>query len=155
MEQGSGVKDTWATALALALLEHAQAERRPFALVDYNGRPFYERIVRPGEALPHEALFVGCSGGTSIAAALSRGLELVRATSGGFRQADLVLVSDGIDEGTADAPALRDQAAALDVSVFGLAIGMPGEILAPWCDEAHAVTDLSTVEGRVASALFA
>ena len=27
-----GTKDLWATALSLALLEHAQAERRPFAI---------------------------------------------------------------------------------------------------------------------------
>ena len=77
---------------------------------------------------------VGCFGDTSIAAALSSGLELVGTSSGWFRQADLVLVCDGIDEGTADEPALRAQAC---------------------CHEAHTVTDLSTVEGKVASALFA
>ncbi len=154
MEQGDGTKDVWATALALALLEHAHVERRAFALIDYNAQPFYEQIVRPGEALPHDALFVGCSGGTSIAAAVSRGLELVHTARGALRRGDLVLVSDGIDEATGDAPALRAQAAALDVSIFGLAIGMPGNVLGPWCDEAHGITDLSTVEGEVAGALF-
>jgi hypothetical protein len=122
--------------------------------VDYNARPFYERVVHPGEALPHDALFVGCSGGTSIAAALSRGMELVRTSPGGLKRADLVLVSDGIDETTDEAPALRAQAAGLGLSIFGLAIGMPAAALHPWCDEVHGVTDLATVQPTIANALF-
>jgi hypothetical protein len=41
------------------------------------------------------------------------------------------------------------------VSIFGLAIGISGDALAPWCDEAHGVTDLATLDPAVANALFA
>jgi uncharacterized protein with von Willebrand factor type A (vWA) domain len=102
----------------------------------------------------HEALFIGCSGGTSIAAAMDRGLEVVASTAGALRKADLVLVSDGEDV-VDEAPAVRERAAALGVSVFGLAIGMPGTALSAWCDEAYGVTDLATLEPQIASALFA
>jgi len=51
-----GPKDTWATALALALLEHAHAERRPFALIDFNGSVTYETTV---EARMHGASING------------------------------------------------------------------------------------------------
>jgi hypothetical protein len=50
-----GTKDIWSTALALALLEHAHAERRPFVLVDFNSRVTYEATVEPGGQLPHLA----------------------------------------------------------------------------------------------------
>ncbi len=43
----------------------------------------------------------------------------------------------------------------LKASVYGFAIGMPAEELAPWCDEAHAITDLSNLDEPSASALFA
>jgi len=155
MAMQSGAKDVWATALALALLEHAQAERRAFALVDFNGHVTYEAIVKPGQPIPHEALFVGCAGGTNIATALDRGLEIIRSTPGTLRKADVVLITDGEDNATAEAAALRAQAHAMNVSLLGLAIGFPAEQLATWCDEAHGITDLSTVESNIAGALFA
>ncbi len=154
MATEGGTRDIWATALALALLAQAQAEGRRFALVAYNAAPFHVEVVSPGAALPHEALFIGCSGGTSIAAAMVRGLEVVASTAGALRKADLVLVSDGEDV-VDEAPAVRERAAALGVSVFGLAIGMPGTALSAWCDEAYGVTDLATLEPRIADALFA
>lgn len=154
MDEGGGLKDVWATALALALFEHARAEGRPFALVAYNAAPFYVEVVRPGAPVPEEALFVRCGGGTSIAAAVERGLEIIADVRGGLRSADLVLVSDGEDDAGA-APSVRERAAALGVSIFGLAIGISGAALAPWCDEAHGVTDLATLEPTVANALFA
>ncbi len=93
-----------------------------------------------------------CGGGTDIDRAVERGLELV-AGEPVLRKADLVLVTDGVS--TADeAPRLREAARARQVSIFGLAIGMDGRVLAPWCDEAHGVLDLSTVEDRAAVTLF-
>ncbi|GAO01304.1 hypothetical protein [Anaeromyxobacter sp. PSR-1] len=154
MDEGGGLKDVWATALALALFGHARAEGRPFALIAYNAAPFYVEVVRPGASVPEEALFVRCGGGTSIAAAMERGLEVIADVRGGLRSADLVLVSDGEDDAGA-APSVRERAAALGVSIFGLAIGISGAALAPWCDEAHGVTDLATLEPTVANALFA
>jgi uncharacterized protein with von Willebrand factor type A (vWA) domain len=148
-----GERDTWATALALALLEHAHAERRPFVLIDFNGSVTYETTVEPGGQLPHEALFVSCGGGTSIATAFERALDLIAHHPRALRRSDIVLITDGgSDPGRA--PELRERARALGVTSLGLAIEVSAEMLAPWCDEAHGVSSLSTVDEGVAAPLF-
>ncbi len=148
-----GPKDTWATALALALLEHAHAERRAFALIDFNGHVTYEATVEPGGQLPHEALFVSCGGGTSIATAFERGLEIIATHPRALRRSDIVLITDGGSD-PARAPALRDQARTRQVTSLGLAIEVSREMLDPWCDEAHAVSTLSTLDENIAGPLF-
>jgi uncharacterized protein with von Willebrand factor type A (vWA) domain len=153
MATGDGSRDVWASALALALLEHAHAERRTFALVAFNGGITYEATIRPTERLPQEALFVTCTGGTRIATAVDRGLQLV-AAGAALRKADLVLITDGRDDAIEDAPALRARARALNASILGLAIDSPAEQLDVWCDHAYGITDLSTVNTDAANALF-
>ena len=154
MADQEGLKDIWATALALALLEHAHSEGRCFALIDFNYGVSYVAVVRPGDALPHDALFQACSGGTNIAAAVGRGLELIRTADSSMRKADLVLITDGGSDASSAAE-LRELARARQVSILGLAIGMGADVLRPWCDEAHGVLDLSTVDPHIAKALFA
>ncbi len=147
-----GVKDVWATALSLALLEHAAAERRPFAVLHFNGRVSFEAVVRPGEALPQDALFVGCDGGTDIGRALERGLELTLDPKL-RRRADVVLVTDG-ESDPARAAELREVARSRNVTILGLGIGVAKESLDPWCDDAHGIERLDTVEESLATALF-
>ena len=147
-----GVKDVWATAFSLALLEHAAAERRPFAVVHFNGCVSFEAVVRPGEELPREALFVSCDGGTDIGRALERGLELADDPKL-RRRADVVLVTDGESDPTS-AEGLRDRARARNVIVLGLGIAVPSEALAPWCDEVRAIERLDTVEESLATTIF-
>jgi hypothetical protein len=110
--------------------------------------------VKPGQPLPHDALYVECAGGTRIASAFTRGLEIIRAGPGTMRKADLVLITDGEDDG-GDPAALRAEAHAMNASILGLAIGFPASHLSTWCDEAHGITDLSTVEPNIAGTLFA
>ncbi len=153
MADRDGLKDVWATALALALLEHAHAGNRRFALLDFNSHVTYEAVVRPGDFLPHEALFQSCDGGTDIAAALERGLELIRSNSDGLHKADLVLITDGAsDYDRADE--LRAMARSLNVSIFGLGINVDAASLSAWCDEAHGIRNLDTVDPDIATALF-
>jgi uncharacterized protein with von Willebrand factor type A (vWA) domain len=147
-----GPKDTWATALALALLEHAHTERRPFALIDFNGSVTYETTVEAGGQLPHEALFVSRGGGTSIASAFERGLEMIAGHPGALRKSDIVLITDGSDPERA--PELRERARGLQVTSLGLAIEVSQEMLGPWCDEAQAVSSLSSLEENIAAPLF-
>ena len=149
-----GPRDVWATAVALALLDQAQRERRAYALLGFDSRVKFEAVVNPADALPEEGLFVSCGGGTEIAAAITRGLEIIRTHPGALRKADIVLVTDGGSDAS-EARALRESAAALGVTILGLGIGVEREWLAPWCDEVHAVTDLSTVDDASATALFA
>jgi uncharacterized protein with von Willebrand factor type A (vWA) domain len=149
-----GPRDVWATALTLALLEQAQRERRMFAFVAFDYRVKYEAVVKPGEPLPEEALFTACSGGTEIAVALQRGLELIQANEGGLKKADIVLVTDGGSDPNS-ALKLRADAQQLGVTILGLGIGVEREWLQPWCDEIQAITDVSRLDEETASKLFA
>lgn len=149
-----GPRDVWATALALALLDQAQRERRVFALLGFDARVKFEAVVKPGDPLPDGGLFVSCAGGTEIAVAVARGLELIGSNQGQLKKADLVLVTDGGSD-TAPAPALRDLARKLGVTSLGLVIGGEREWLAPWCDEIQVIQDLGNIDDASAHKLFA
>ena len=148
-----GPRDVWATALSLALLDHARREHRTFALLGFDTRVKFEAVVGPGEALPEDGLFIPCGGGTEIAAAIARGLEIVRTHPGALKKADLVLVTDGGAD-PSSAPALREEAARLGVTILGLGIGVDREWLVPWCGDIHSVSSLSTVDEPIATPLF-
>jgi uncharacterized protein with von Willebrand factor type A (vWA) domain len=149
-----GPRDIWATALCLALLDQAHRERRTFALLAFDYRVKFEAVVKPGEALPEEALFTGCAGGTEISTAMARGLELIATHPGALKKADVVLVTDGGSD-AGRAPKLREQASAMNVTILGLGIGVEREWLAPWCDEIQVVTDLNHIDDTSAQMLFA
>ncbi len=149
-----GDPDVWATAVALALLDVAHHERRPFALLGFDERVKHEAIVRHGEALPEAALFVACGGGTDIGNVLRRGLNIIEEHPGALRRADIVLITDG--ESPIDAaPELRARAAQLGVTILGFGIGIAPAALAAWCDEAHGVERLDSIDETTAGQLFA
>ena len=129
-----GAKDIWATAVALALLDVAQRQRRPFALVAFDGDVKRQDIVEVGGQLPEETLFTSCSGGTNITGVLSRALSIIQTSTGGMKAADVVLVTDGESE-TQDAPVVRQFAEQLRVTILGVGIGVSAESLKPWCDD--------------------
>jgi uncharacterized protein with von Willebrand factor type A (vWA) domain len=149
-----GPRDTWATALALALLDQAYRERRTFALLAFDYHVKFEAIVRPGEPLPEKALFTACAGGTDISVAMLRGLQIIGTHEGALKKADIVLITDGGSD-AATAPTLRAGATALGVTILGLGIGVEREWLVPWCDEIQCVTDVSRLEDEAATRLFA
>ena len=148
-----GARDVWATAVALALLEVARRERRAFALLCFDGAVKFETVVEAGGPLPEAALSVGCAGGTSIAAALGRGLDLIRTGPRGLRKSDVVLITDGGSD-VEPAAGLRTIAAAFGASIFGLGIGVEADVLQPWCDEVQLVRDLDGVSDEIAGKLF-
>jgi uncharacterized protein with von Willebrand factor type A (vWA) domain len=149
-----GPRDTWATALALALLDQAQRERRVFALLCFDYHVKFEAIVKPGEALPEKALFTACAGGTDIATAMVRGLQIIGTNEGALKKADIVLVTDGGSD-AATAGMLRESAKVLGVTVLGLGIGVEREWLAPWADDIQVVTDVTQIDDASATRLFA
>lgn len=148
-----GPKDIWATAVALALLEVAQRQRRPFALLCFNGEVKHEARVGIGEALPEESLFVQASGGTNITGVLARALSIIQESGGAMRKADVVLITDGESEAQ-DAPVVRQLAECLGVTVLGFGIGIDIVTLKPWCDEVTAVQRLDGIDEVAAEALF-
>ena len=149
-----GPPDVWATAVALALLDVAQRERRPFALLGFDDGIKHEVIVKPGEQLPETELFVSCGGGTDIANVMARSLEIIETNPGAMKKADVVLITDG-GSSIELAAGLRARAGALGVTVLGFGIGVEPTTLAPWCDEVHGVLDLDRIDDKSAEALFA
>lgn len=152
----SNDRDTWAAAVALAILEHASAQRRGFALLTFSGRIIREDVIAPGGSLPWDALTVRPEGSTSISTAVAAGLELIAHSPAPWklRRSDIILITDG-ESDTAEAPRLRELAHTLNVNVLGVAIGMPADQLAPWCDDHRGATTLSTLESDLAESLFA
>jgi uncharacterized protein with von Willebrand factor type A (vWA) domain len=149
-----GDKDTWSTAVALALLGMAHDEHRTFALVAFTDQVIYEAVVKPGERLDEEALNLTCSGGTDIDAAVARGLDIVERNPGALHEADVVLVTDGCSLAERAAE-LKSKARALGVSVLGVGIGVARELLEPWADAVETVINLDGLGDQAADALFA
>lgn len=148
----SGKPDIWSTAVALALLDVAHDERRPFALLGFDANIRYRVTVGVGEPLPKDALCVPCDGGTNIALAMSTGLDIISERPGKLRKADIVLITDGQSD-PSTASDLRKRALALGVSILGFGIGVPLTALAPWCDTAVAVESLDKLDGKTADTL--
>ena len=148
-----GPPDVWSVSVGLALLEVAQRERRPFALLGFDEGIKHEVIVKPGELLPEHELFVSCGGGTDIANVIARSLEIIETNPGAMKKADVVLITDG-GSSIELAASLRARAAALGVTILGFGIGVEPVSLAPWCDEAHGVLDLDRIDDKTAEALF-
>lgn len=150
-----GSKDEWATATALALLDHAHAEGRAFCLITFSDMLGYEAEVLPHQQLPHDALFVPASGGTDIHAVLTRGLDLVAKHNPHMKRADLILISDG-ESDSSKSEEIKRRAQDLRATIYGLAIGTNGQTssLQPWCDHAAAVTSIGTLEEPIAAGLF-
>ncbi|MFT3840786.1 MAG: VWA domain-containing protein [Myxococcaceae bacterium] len=148
-----GTKDIWATAVALALLEIAHRQKRPFALLCFDGEVKHETKVSIGESLPEDSLFVPASGGTNITGVIFRALNIIEERDGKLKQADVVLITDG-ESDTSGAPVVGEKAAQLGVTVLGFGIGVSPESLKPWCDEVHAVYRLDTVDEATAEAMF-
>lgn len=148
-----GQKDVWASAVSLALLGVAQLERRPFALLCFDGNVKHEEIVMPGDALPEAALMVVADGGTNIDRVVRRGLEIIEKHPGALRAADIVLVSDGASNAD-EANDLRAWASTLGASILGVAIDVAPGALSPWCDVTVSANDMERLEDATASALF-
>lgn len=148
-----GPSDVWATAVALALLDMAQRERRPFVLLGFDGTVKFEAIVEPGEVLPADGLFVACDGGTDIDGVVSRGLDIVEHHPGALRKADMVLITDG-QSPSDKAHELRQRAAALEMTIVGIGIGIAPASLTPWCNEVHGVLDLGRIDQKTSDLLF-
>ena len=147
-----GQPDEWATAVALALLGIAQAERRTFALVTFNGDVTFSAVVRPGEALPEAALAVQCSGGTDITKAVTAALDIIQHRDV-IRNADVVVVTDGASD-PACADLVRARAHELDVTILGIGIGVEKSALTPWCDEIEIVRTTDSLSDSTSDALF-
>jgi len=150
----NGDKDTWATAIALALLQRAQAEKRVFALVLFDHEIKHESIVKANGVLPMDALLVPANGGTDVSKAIGRAMEIIRINPGAMNKADVVLITDGVSD-SGEGEHLKAIAKERGATVIGFGIATPKESLLPWCDEVFGVEDLKQIQDGAADALFA
>jgi Mg-chelatase subunit ChlD len=150
----SGMPDEWATAVALAVMDTAHADKRPFAFLCFDSYVTHEQIVQVGQKLDPQGLLVQAGGGTDIGVAFRRALDIIEANRGGaLGKADVIVITDG---GSGPMPELRERAAAMGVHTIGIGIGVAKEYLTPFSDEQHVIEKLSaTLDGRLADALFA
>lgn len=160
-DQFAGVTaEAWAKALALALLDQAQAARRDFAAILFSSAEQTATFVFPGRQRPAIDQVVDLAehffgGGTDYAAPLTAAIELLETqyNSDGAQRGDIVLVTDGQCDVTEDW--MRGYQAArrqLGFRTFGVAIGTgpatgPDSTLAALCDNLRAVTDLTGTAG--------
>lgn len=150
----SGLPDEWATAVALALGDLAIRDGRVFAMLSFDTAILHEAVVKKGEKLPETVLNVDCNGGTDIDVAFARAMEIIIQNPGDMNKADIVMITDGGSH-QGRTKALRELAAQHGVQSFGVAIGVNAECLKPWCDNVETVTDISRIDDKLATKLFA
>jgi uncharacterized protein with von Willebrand factor type A (vWA) domain len=116
-------RNEWAKAAAVALARVASEEKRPVAVVHYSTSTKVQPL-QPGDGaavLEMIGRFLG--GGTAIGLALSVGVQQVKALAHkGQTGADIVLVTDGVDGNEAAQRAALDEAHALNVRLWTVAI---------------------------------
>jgi len=133
-ESGSmqGSRDEWAKACAIAIMEIASRQKRPFALVHFDSSVKRRDVFAdPSAGISIEKLaeMVGffSGGGTNIAAGLSAASDLIKTLPEGktLRKADIVLISDGCDGSQDDTVKELERCTENGVAVHGIAIGCP------------------------------
>lgn len=91
-------RDDWATALALAMLEIAQKEKRNYAYIPYESSVIgnYVRNIFPGELDPDHIMDIAelsPRGGTNFMAPLDEAVKCL--LSDNYKKGDIVFVTDG------------------------------------------------------------
>lgn len=151
----NGEPDAWSTAIALALADIAQREKRMFAGLSFDTRIIHKAIVNPvrGEKIGADFLDVEANGGTNIHMALQAGLKLILESKNDLQKADIVLISDGLDS-TEKAEAFKKAATEAKIHVFGIMIGADEKPMLEWCHDAMGVKDIATLDDGLATKLF-
>ena len=72
-----GARDEWASSMALALLDVAHREKRPFALLTFDAAVRTKDVVPVGQPLPFDSLFQRCQGGTDLSGVVAAALASV------------------------------------------------------------------------------
>lgn len=142
-----GEPRVWAGSLEIGLLSIAAEEGRAFASVHFSSANQQKSWVFPkGEIDPHAVVDMAehfFNGGTSILSAMRAALEIVR-TQPGFKTADVVLLTDGLDHFADGDKAVRDELRAMGVRIQGISILKPNNAYCKqMCDAYIDVTQLA------------
>lgn len=146
----SGHRDTWAKAVALALLELARKQKRDFCFCTFSTMltfTFTEKVktkTTPQELI--DALLQHSGGGTKFDPPLQWAMDRI-AKADNMKEADVIFISDG-DCRAMDAPRHKTRAKELGARVMGIAVGPSavsstgGGTMQDFCDQVYPVTDL-------------
>lgn len=125
-ESGSmvGKRIQWARAAAIALARVAKDDRRGFSVVHFSTSTSVQHRIDPGDpAAIGKMLKTFLRGGTSLAVALSTAAgEVEQLAAKGTAGADVVIITDGIDEAEEAQAAALTAMAAKDVRCWLVAI---------------------------------
>lgn len=158
----AGGANTWATAIALALMQEAHAEKRPFVFAPFQESVYKNRTVMPGEEIPLDVILTEPGGGTSISNALdfARNTIIKAAEKHGtpFSKADIICLTD--DECDMYEDWVRQFHKDLEphkTRVVGIGVGQyaTGEGRMAWAHEKFNVPDVEApLDSSLATALF-
>lgn len=92
----SGARERWSKAVALALLEKAQSQKRNYACMHYDSRVNQCWEIPYGELKPKDVFDIAekfSGGGTNFEAPLRKSLSIIQ--KDGFKKGDIVFITDG------------------------------------------------------------
>lgn len=147
----NGKPEVWSKAVALALLELARREKRPFAYCLFTRKVDSAFVERPGVVTPPEELLAQLSihngGGTAFDPPLEWALEQIAETPT-LVEADIVFVTDGCCRASEET--IRKVKSA-DCHCWGVEIGqavssMEGRGIASFCERVWPVRDLAVTQ---------
>lgn len=142
-----GDPEVFSKAVSMALLDVCQRQKRSWCFVHFNREVARVDVVKSGEVDSAELMecmqhFTG--GGTSFEAALTKGAELIE-QEGGFKKADILLVTDGYCQTSAKFnQEFAAKVEALDATVFTVLVNnvQAGESVAQWSDHIYTLADI-------------
>lgn len=95
----AGDADVWAAAVCLAYMDVAKQQNRAFAIIHFGDNVLRTDVFENTKAMTPEAItsavnFFAACGGTAFEPCLNHAVEIIR-QQGSFKQADIVMVTDG------------------------------------------------------------
>lgn len=148
-ESGSmtGDPEVWSKAVSMALLDVCQRQKRSWHYIHFDSRVSRVDTVKAGAvdtAALMECMNHFTGGGTSFEAPLRKAVELIEA-DGGFKKADILLVTDGYCQ-TSDEfnKWFADKVDELDVTVFTVLVNGidAGDAVAQWSDHIFTLDEI-------------
>jgi uncharacterized protein with von Willebrand factor type A (vWA) domain len=148
----TGARDEWAAAAALAIMEIARIQRRPFAVAFFNGGVQERYFFEPNDTSPERLLAilgVRPSGGTDIGKALEWAHGVVAGTDGAAQwphgsKSDVLVITDGDDKSDVATPIAKLKTEGASIYVIAIE-----------CEPRQSLREAATETVRVSHADFA
>lgn len=156
-----GKRDTWGRAVALALLEVAQRQRRNYALLMFNNKVVAEWLIPKGELSPNDVLDIAerhYSGGTTFEKPVRRAMEIISKEKN-FRKGDIVFITDGDCNMSEEAEEQlikmkKDKNICIQTIIINVGGHCSDKGVERWSDEIRKISKLADLSEDTASDIF-